>query len=448
MKNIILQPNFDVEDYELVQNLIGSGPWRINFNENSEISSVYWSPVLRNMLGYSNERELPNDMDYFVSLIHKDDQEAFLKNLWDAVKDDSHQAAFDIEYRILTKNKGYRWFHDAGRISRRADGSPASMVGIFIDVDDEKRAKQQLEASHKVMMEQFHVLKSLADMYFSMHLIDLKNYFVIEYSCDEAIKSFLSGTSNALEMLAMARDKLIVSEFQPSFEIFTDLSSLPMRMRHLHSLSSEFKGVTIGWFLANFITIESDKDGYPTKILYTTQIIDESKRKEHSLFIRSVTDEMTGFLNRRAYMERLEYYRTHPIEDNLVIISFDINQLKYINDHLGHAAGDELICGFASLLKRLSSDFPRSARVFRTGGDEFISFVHASREQIKESEAKLFKLIDEWSGKYVKTMSASGGVVYSADYPNCSIDELIRIADKKMYEYKADFYSKIGHERS
>ena len=69
-----------------------------------------------------------------------------MKEYWDTVRDYSGEKTYDVRYRLLTKNAGWRWFHAAGRLSRREDGSPVTFVGFFIDIDDEKKMEARLEA--------------------------------------------------------------------------------------------------------------------------------------------------------------------------------------------------------------------------------------------------------------------------------------------------------------
>ena len=77
--------------------------------------------------------------------MHKEDRERVLNAYWDTILDYTGEKTYNVEYRILTKHAGWRWFHAAGRLSRREDGSPITFVGLFMDIDDEKKMKEQLE---------------------------------------------------------------------------------------------------------------------------------------------------------------------------------------------------------------------------------------------------------------------------------------------------------------
>ena len=128
-----------------IQAAMGSGPWSMEFNEKAEMTSCTWTETFRKMLGYENEEDFPNRLESWSDLLHKEDKEWVIKNYWDTVLDYTGEMTYDVEYRLLTKNAGWRWFHAAGRLSRREDGSPITFVGLFVDIDDEKRMEEQLE---------------------------------------------------------------------------------------------------------------------------------------------------------------------------------------------------------------------------------------------------------------------------------------------------------------
>ncbi len=118
----------------------------MEFDERGEIISCIWTDVFRNMLGYESEEDFPNRLDSWSNLLHEEDKEYVMKEYWDTVRDYTGQKTYDVIYRLLTQNAGWRWFHAAGRLSRREDGSPVSFVGFFVNIDDEKKMEAQLEA--------------------------------------------------------------------------------------------------------------------------------------------------------------------------------------------------------------------------------------------------------------------------------------------------------------
>lgn len=130
---------------ENIHAAIGSGLWSMEFDENAELISCTWSDVFRKMLGYESEADFPNRLESWSDLLHEDDKEQVIREYWGTVRDYTSVKTYNVEYRLLTRNAGWRWFHAAGRLSRREDGSPITFVGLFIDIDDEKKMEEQLE---------------------------------------------------------------------------------------------------------------------------------------------------------------------------------------------------------------------------------------------------------------------------------------------------------------
>ncbi len=133
--------NKETQGMQIIHSIINSGPWTIEFNEQGEVEKCIWSQPFRQMLGYFTEEDFPNELDSWANLLHPDDKERVLKAFWDAVKDYSGNTVYDVEYRLMTKNDGYRWYHAAGNLIRNSDGSPQTYVGLFIDIDEKKSLK-------------------------------------------------------------------------------------------------------------------------------------------------------------------------------------------------------------------------------------------------------------------------------------------------------------------
>lgn len=95
--------------------------------------------------------------------------------------------------------------------------------------------------------------------------------------------------------------------------------------------------------------------------------IGANKRAEARLESLSLTDSLTGLLNRAAYAAHLARLEAERVVPTSVIVA-DLNGLKAVNDGRGHDAGDALIRRFARVL---ASRMPAEAHAARIGGDEF-----------------------------------------------------------------------------
>ena len=137
----------------ILHEMLHSGMWSMDFNQQGEMTGVFWSDEFRHMLGYSDEKDFPNTLEAWSDLLHKDDRERVLDSFYSAIQDYSGQKSYDVEYRLITKDRGWRWFHAVGRLSRRKDGSPVTYVGLFIDITDQKDMQEQLNEQHQQLEE-------------------------------------------------------------------------------------------------------------------------------------------------------------------------------------------------------------------------------------------------------------------------------------------------------
>ena len=133
--------NKETQGLQIIHSIINSGPWSMEFNDKGEIKKCTWSQTFRKMLGYDSIEEFPDKLESWADNLHPDDKERVLKAYWDTVKDYSGKAVYDVEYRLMTKKDGWKWYHAAGKLIRRADGSPDTFVGLFVDIDERKTLK-------------------------------------------------------------------------------------------------------------------------------------------------------------------------------------------------------------------------------------------------------------------------------------------------------------------
>ena len=137
----------------LVHEILNSGMWSMEFDERGGMVSVYWSDEFRAMLGFQNEADFPNALESWSDLLHEDDKERVLKEYYDTIADYTGKKTCDVEYRLLTKDRGWRWFRTAGRLSRRPNGTPITYVGIFVDITQRKRAEEAMETQRRQLVE-------------------------------------------------------------------------------------------------------------------------------------------------------------------------------------------------------------------------------------------------------------------------------------------------------
>lgn len=165
-------------------------------------------------------------------------------------------------------------------------------------------------------------------------------------------------------------------------------------------------------------------------------------KENKNLYMQSFMDIMTGVRNRNAFIQDVEKMneemQVQMISDSVRrcgIIFVDINGLKRINDISGHAAGDQRLTWVASRILEVFC----AQNVYRTGGDEFVIIcMGIEKGEFREKAAALERRI---CGRKNQD-SASVGSCWSEDY--IYLEEIINLAEAKMYEAKKKYYTEGG----
>lgn len=150
-------------------------------------------------------------------------------------------------------------------------------------------------------------------------------------------------------------------------------------------------------------------------------------------------DYLTGLASRRAFFQEMETIFDGKDDVGVaVILMLDLDNLKYVNDSLGHEFGDLLLQTAATLLGNCTA--PKKS-VARLGGDEFVLVLYGAEteEELEISLERLFQEIQKSSfvvpnGEEV-SVSMSGGYIF---HPSCgeSYRTMMRLADETMYGVK------------
>ena len=143
-------------------------------------------------------------------------------------------------------------------------------------------------------------------------------------------------------------------------------------------------------------------------------------------------DEATGLPNKNKCEELLN--APEPVSENapVAVCVFDLNNLRTINNNLGHDKGDEYIRSFAQQL-RLA--VPEEHFVGRDGGDEFLALLHGlNHEETNTCLRQVRESIAKYSEKHPEMpISYAVGYALSTDFEGTTMRELFRLADKNMY---------------
>lgn len=157
-----------------------------------------------------------------------------------------------------------------------------------------------------------------------------------------------------------------------------------------------------------------------------------AEARQHAVQTRqeSLTDELTGLHNRRAFFERAE----RLVEDGrpFTIVYIDLDRFKSVNDTYGHMAGDQYLQNFA---REFTRQLGPGGVLYRIAGDEFVL--------LREGEPCAGALLEQVRGFSIRPPApevpflgfSCGTAAFPADAG--ALDRLLRTADSRMYRAKA-----------
>ena len=337
------------------------------------------------------------------------------------------------------------------------EGKRIGVLGLYNDITERKKAEdtiRQSEARYRGLFNDSPI--SLWEVDFSR----LKSW--VSESQNSGIKdlyTYLSQMPNLYEKFASNIDILDANQStlqlfgannvehlkQNFYKIFTKDSNdgiqkiITALSNGKHILETELPHQTLGGKLIYTIVRLSIIPGYEENWSHVhVSILDISKRKRAEVRLKflSLHDALTNLYNRAYFdteMQRLTNSRLYPIS----IILLDMDNLKLINDTLGHSSGDRAIKRTANLIKSSSRSEDIVARV---GGDEFAILLQNMSHELAQSILKRMEhIIQEHNHKYKKDdldhrINVSAGLATAVEGE--SISETYKLADARMYQVK------------
>lgn len=436
----------DYDSVEKFYEAMNSGSFSFFYNEKGVYENCLWSDSLRKILSYESEIDFPNNLETFLNRVVKEDRAKLFSSYKEATKNLINSKLYNVEFRIEGKDGKINTCQGVGKFFKRKDGSVCQFSGIIIKLK-ESEVFDTLFSEHDLeeRVEQLDVLTALANSYLTLHVINLDDDYVIEYKTTHDVRQFVNQHGNANKQMKKVMNSVVVKKDREKVLEFVDFQTISDRLKGKKSLSLEFISVVNGWCRAVFVPVKYDKDENVTVVIFATRKIEEEKRREERLVLRSNTDELTGLFNRHAYEDALKSYSVKSPDDNFVFVSLDVNGLKDVNDNLGHLAGDELIKGAAACMIRV---FKPYGSLYRTGGDEFAIILELPDMVTIENLTKHFvEEYSNWTGKLVRKMAISYGYVTKKEMPEFTVMEMVKLADQRMYRNKAKYYEGKGIDR-
>lgn len=167
------------------------------------------------------------------------------------------------------------------------------------------------------------------------------------------------------------------------------------------------------------------------------KVIRNSQKKAVQMELKASMDEMTGLYNKNRLLALLD----EKVYDsqNIAVIYWDVNRLKYVNDNFGHIAGDRLIIKVAEAIR---SSARKDDAAFRYGGDEFVMIINDGTVEIVQ---EILKRWESAIGKAAEgcNFPVSASVGYAIDERKY-LEDVIAEADKNMYMCKHKVHEELS----
>ncbi len=382
--------------------------------------TIYYSPRWKAMLGYEPDK-IVDRIESHEALLHPDDVEHAKARTRDVLEGRSD--SFLCEFRMRAKDGEWRHILSRAFVVRDAAGQTVRMVGTHVDITESKRSELALRRAAAVFL---NTQEGVVITDPNGTIVEVNPAFtaITGYRPDEVV-------GHAMNVLRSGRQDR---------DFYRDMWRTLNEIGHWQG--EIWNRRRNGEVYPQWLTISTvrDPDGAVLHRLGTFVDIGQLKASEERLKHFALHDPLTDLPNRLFLRERLNQAIDEIDDDEIGAVLFlDLDRFKTINDSLGHAAGDVLLCEVA---RRLSGVMPPDAVLGRLGGDEFICLLPriACPDTAAEVAARCIAQFGEphrlADGRDVWVSTSIGISLFPRD--GSRADELLQQADAALYEAKTE----------
>ena len=378
---------------------------------------------LAGILGYASAAELKANVAHMSQVYADPDERAKL------VAAALREGAFNhFETQVLTRDGRLKWVSASVLLIRDGDGRPMHFTGSVLDIDERHEMQLALlrsESKYRTLVEHSQV---------GGFIMQGDQYTYANHAFAAMLGREDKGLAGVSFKEIMAPEALLVSEQRDrdrlaGLPVAPDFESCLMHQqgRRVHVR------VSIGPVLLDGVE----------HMTGTVLDITRQREAEDRLRFHATHDPLTGLPNRMLFNQRLAEAMLQSSHDHdrrrrrYAVLFLDLDGFKWVNDSLGHGAGDRLLVEIA---RRLEDCLLEHVLIARYGGDEFTLLPdgdcgHDRAVDIARRVLKVFEQPFEIAGQQVFSAASLGIVIGSTDYE--SPDQVLRDADTAMYRAKA-----------
>ncbi len=375
------------------------------------------------LTGYGAEELVRDDGASWEAITHPEDRAWVRSQIHEAVRAGRR---FALEYRIVTRGGQVKWVLERGIAVADEEGQTV-IEGFMSDVTAQRetlQALQRAELRYRNIFE--HASEGIFQTtpegrYLAANPALARLY---GYPSPQALIDSLSDIGRQLYVQPGRRER------------FRQLMAQQGEVLNFESEVYRADGSRI-WISENAHAVR-DAQG---RLLYyegTVQDISERRNYQAQLERQASHDQLTGLPNRMLLCDRIDQglARAARLGYFLAVVFIDLDGFKFINDSLGHAAGDELLREVAT---RLSGCVRHSDTVARLGGDEFVLVLN-DHYRTQTVVLQLRRVLGEiarplqLTGRTFQISASLGVALYPSDGDDTTT--LLRHADMAMYAAK------------
>jgi diguanylate cyclase (GGDEF)-like protein/PAS domain S-box-containing protein len=389
----------------------------------------HWTMLLlsdscRDITGYSADEICHNRVISYEDITEPEDRESVRNVLNAAIVE---QVPFTLEYRIRCKDGSCKWVRERGATVIDESGALV-LEGVISDITEWVATQSSLvkaELRYRSIFENSAIgmFQTTMDGHYlaaNQALADL-----YRYESPQALMAGIADIGSSLYVNPARRQEFA-------------------RLIQAHGQVSDFESEVFCrdgsriWISENAHAVR-DSEGVLLYYEGTVENITERRQHEAELEYQATHDALTGLPNRSLLIDRLEqaiaYARRYGFFAAVVFI--DLDNFKFINDSLGHQAGDRLLVEVA---RRLKACLRETDTVARYGGDEFVLVLNNYYEStsiaclLDRLLAEIAQPIDVGSEAQVQELIVTCSIGVSL-YPSDgeTAVNLIKSADAAMY---------------
>jgi diguanylate cyclase (GGDEF)-like protein/PAS domain S-box-containing protein len=396
-----------------------------SFEKDFLSGQMTWSAELYRLLGV--DPRLEPTLELFVSLVHPDDRDRFLRAHAEAIRGGAPSL---VLHRVVPSDgSDLRWVESRAICQLGEGGAAVKMMGTMRDNTERveaARVKQDAERRFEIAFEQAGIGTAILNLQGVPTRVNAALCALFDCPPELLLSRSWAHRGHADEI---PLDAAVAARVAAGNDTYT------AERRFVRPGGSTL-------WAAMHMTLVRDENGQPSYYLVQVQDIGERKQLEADLSHQALHDPLTGLANRALLRDRLTRLLAGSRRrgTRVGVIFIDLDHFKTVNDSLGHGIGDDLL---ALVAGHIQLAIRPGDTVARFGGDEFVivcedadglETLHVAR-QIRAAIGQHHSLGDQEIH-----LTASLGVALSD--PTASPDSLLRDSDAAMFLAKG-----LGRDR-